>query len=109
MVTLTGQVEWQFQRLAAETGIRRLSGVSGLTNEITIKPRIEAADVRRKIEDALKRNAQVEADGIHIASLGDGRVALEGKVRDWRERDAVKRAAWSVAGVLTVDDRLQIT
>lgn len=107
-VTLTGQVEWQFQRIAAESGIRRLSGVAGLFNEITIKPRIDAADVERMIGDALKRNAEVEAQGIRVFSLGDGRVALEGSVHDWREREAVKRAAWSAPGVLAVDDRLKI-
>lgn len=107
-VTLTGQVEWQFQRSAAENEIRKLSGVAGLTNEIAIKPQVRPADVKRKIEDALKRSAEVEAKGIMVSSLGDGRVALEGKVHDWQERDAVKRAAWSAAGVLAVDDRLQI-
>jgi osmotically-inducible protein OsmY len=107
-VTLTGEVEWQFQRIAAEAGIRRLSGVTGVINEMTIKPQIDAANIQRKIEDALKRCAEVEAKGIHILSLGGGRVTLEGKVHDWRERDAVKRAAWSAAGVLFVDDRLEI-
>jgi len=107
-VTLSGQVDWQFQRQAAESGIRRLSGVAGLSNDITIKPQVEPGDVKRKIEEALKRSAEVEALGIHVSSLGGGRVALEGKVHDWQERDAVKRAAWSAAGVLSVDDRLQI-
>ena len=107
-VTLTGQVDWQFQRAAAETGVRKLSGVVGLTNDIRIKPQLELMDVKHKIENALKRSAEVEAAGIHVLSLGGGRVALEGKVHDWQERDAVKRAAWSAAGVLAVDDRLQI-
>lgn len=107
-VTLLGEVDWQFQREAAESGIRRLSGVAGVRNDITLKPRVQPTDVKRKIEDALKRSAEVEAAAIHISSLGNGKVALEGKVHDWQERDAVKRAAWSTAGVTSIEDRLQI-
>lgn len=107
-VTLLGEVGWQFQREAAESGIRRLSGVAGVRNDITLKPRVQPTDVKRKIEDALKRSAEVEAAAIHISSLGNGKVALEGKVHDWQERDAVKRAAWSTAGVTSIEDRLQI-
>lgn len=107
-VTLLGEVEWQFQRVAAESGIRRLSGVAGVINQITLKSRIEAKDVESKIEEALKRSAEIEARGIHVSSLGGGKVALEGKVHDWQEREAVKRAAWSAPGVLAIEDRLQI-
>ena len=108
-VTLLGEVEWQFQRVAAESGIRRLSGVAGVLNEIKIKQRVNTVDVKLKIEEALKRSAEVEAASIHVFSLGNGKVALEGKVHDWQEREAVKRAAWSTAGVISIDDRLQIT
>ena len=107
-VTLLGKVDWQFQRVAAESGIRRLSGVAGVLNEITLKPHPEPFDVKRKIEEALKRSAEVEAKSIQVTSLGDGKIALEGKVHDWQERDAVKRAAWSTAGVSAIEDRLQI-
>jgi osmotically-inducible protein OsmY len=107
-VTLLGEVEWQFQRVAAESGIRRLSGVAGVVNQITLKSRVEAKDVESKIEEALKRSAEIEARGIHVFSLGGGKVALEGKVHDWQEREAVKRAAWSAPGVLAIEDRLQI-
>ncbi len=108
-VSLSGQVDWQFQRAAAEAEIRRLSGVAGVINSMTIKPRVQAADVKRKIEDALKRYAEVEADGIRISVLGDGKVTLDGNVHDWRERDAIKRAAWSAPGVTMVEDRLMIS
>ncbi len=108
LVTLTGEVDWQFQRLAAESSIRRLSGVAGVVNAMTIKSRVKPADIKRRIENALKRSAEVEAQAIRVSSLGGGRVALEGRVHDWREREAVKRAAWSAAGVLAVDDRLDI-
>ncbi|MGZ5928717.1 MAG: BON domain-containing protein [Rhizomicrobium sp.] len=107
-VTLTGQVNWQFERAAAEAEIRRLSGVAGVINSITIRPRVEATDVKHRIEEALKRNAEVEAGGVRVSVLGGGKIALDGKVHDWRERDAVKRAAWSAAGVMAVEDRLAI-
>lgn len=107
-VTLTGQVNWQFERTAAEAEVRRLSGVAGVMNSITIRPRVEAADVKHKIEEALKRNAQVEAEQVRVSVLGGGKIALDGKVHDWQERDAVKRAAWSAAGVMAVEDRLSI-
>lgn len=107
-VTLLGAVDWQFQRVAAESGIRRLSGVAGVLNEITLKPGVNSGDVKRKIEDALKRSAEIEAASIRVSALGNGKVALEGKVHDWQERDAVKRAAWSTAGVTSIEDHLKI-
>lgn len=107
-VTLSGQLDWQFQRTAADAEIRRLSGVAGVINSITIKSHVQSADVKRKIEDALKRSAEVEAQGIRVSLLGDGKVALDGKVHDWHERDAVSLAAWSAPGVVSVDDRLTI-
>ncbi len=107
-VSLTGQVNWQFERAAAEAEVRRLSGVAGVMNSIAIRPRVEAADVKHKIEEALKRNAEVEAGGVRVLVLGGGKIALDGNVHDWRERDAVKRAAWSAAGVMAVEDRLAI-
>jgi len=107
-VTLTGQVDWQFQRGAAESEIRKLSGVAGVFNNITLKVRVQPGDVKRKIEDALKRSAEIEAQAISVSVLGDGKVALDGQVHDWQERDAVERAAWSAPGVTLVEDRLSI-
>ena len=107
-VTLTGQVDWQFQRTAAENEIRKLSGVAGVINSITIKSHVQSVDVKRKIEDALKRSAEVEAAGIRVSLLGNGKVALDGKVHDWKERDAVSRAAWSAPGVAEVHDLMTV-
>jgi osmotically-inducible protein OsmY len=107
-VTLTGEVDWQFQRIAAESQIRRLSGVAGLMNSITIKPHAQTADIKTKIEEALKRSAEVEARNIRVSRIGDTRIALEGTVHDWQEREAVTNAAWSAPGVLSVEDRLTI-
>jgi len=106
-VTLGGEVEWQFQRMGAETAVRKLSGVIGVTNQITIGPRIDATNVKHRIEDALKRIAELEADGIQVAVTG-GKVTLEGKVRAWHERGVAERAAWAAPGVITVEDRLTI-
>lgn len=107
-VTLSGQVGWQYQKSAAEDQIRKLSGVLGIVNNLTIKPRVQSADIKRKIEDAFRRQAEIESQGIRVSVLDGGRVALEGSVHDWHERTAAERAAWSAPGVMAVDDRLTI-
>jgi osmotically-inducible protein OsmY len=107
-VHLEGEVNWQFQRQAAEADVRKLSGVVGVTNNITLKQTVQTPDVRKRIEDALKRHAEVEAAKISINVLGNGSVKLEGKVDSWDERRAVERAVWSAPGVRTVDDRISI-
>ncbi len=108
-VGLSGAVEWQYQRTAAEAEIRRLSGVVGVVNSITIKPRVAAADVKRKIEGALRRHAELEAQGIRVSVEDGGHVALEGHVHDWRQREAARQAAWSAPGVTRVDDHLLVS
>ena len=79
-VTLEGEVNWQFQRSSAEADIRKLSGVVGVSNGITLKPSVQAPDVRKRIEDALKRCAEVEARQITINVRDNGAVRLDGKV-----------------------------
>lgn len=107
-VSLSGEVYWRYQSVEAEHLVRRLSGVQGVINSISVKPCAQISDVKRKIEAALRRHAQVNAEQIMV-SLEDGRaVTLEGSVRDWQEREAVERAAWSAPGVTRVVDRLQI-
>jgi osmotically-inducible protein OsmY len=106
-VTLTGTVDWHFQRVAAEDAIRKLSYITGVGNRIEIRIRASVADVKKKIEEALKRNAETEARRITV-SVTDGTVRLEGRVDNWSERQAVENAAWSVSGVLRVDDRLTL-
>jgi osmotically-inducible protein OsmY len=108
-INLSGQVDWQFQRSAAEVEVRRLSGVVGVINSITIKPRVKPVDVKRKIEAALKRHAEVEAQDIRVTVEEGGRVGLEGVIHDWREREAILDAAWSAPGVERVDDRMQLS
>jgi osmotically-inducible protein OsmY len=107
-VHLEGEVNWQFQRQAAEADVRKLSGVVGVTNNITLKQTVQTPDVRKRIEDALKRHAEVEAAKISINVLSNGSVKLEGKVDSWDERRAVERAVWSAPGVRAVDDRISI-
>jgi osmotically-inducible protein OsmY len=107
-VTLSGAVDWCYQRKAAEYDVRRLSGVHGVINNIEIKPHAAAYDVQGKIEDALKRHAEVEAKAIRVTVHDNERVLLEGKVGSWNERYAVENAAWSAAGVKSVDDRITV-
>lgn len=107
-VTLTGLVDWQFQKNAAEDAVRKLSVVIGVVNNIAIKPAVVASDIKKKIEDALTRRARVEASTIRVDVQDRNRVKLVGKVQSWEERDAVEDAAWSVAGVQWVDDHLRI-
>lgn len=107
-ITLSGQVTWYFQRTAAESQVRKLSGVSGVINNITLVPQVNVADVRQRIVSALKRNAEVEADRIHVDVRENGVVKVEGVVDDWDERQAVERAVWSAPGVHSVDAQLRI-
>jgi osmotically-inducible protein OsmY len=106
-VTLTGELEWQYQRMAAEQAVRPLQGVRGVNNAITVKPRVQAADIKRRIEAALERQADLEADKIRVTVDGE-KVKLEGKVRAWFERDTIERAAWAAPGVKSVEDRITV-
>lgn len=106
-VTLSGEVNWGYQRLEAENAVRKLSGVTGLTNSITVRSVAKAPDVKERIERALKRNADMEANSIQVSVAG-GKVTLEGKVRAWYERDLAERTAWAAPGVTAVEDRISI-
>jgi osmotically-inducible protein OsmY len=107
-VTLKGTVEWQYQKNEAERVVRRLTGVKGVTNLITVKPRVSASDLKRKIEQALVRNAEIDADRISVEVDGN-KVILKGTVRSWAERHQAELAAWSAPGVLSVDNRITIS
>jgi osmotically-inducible protein OsmY len=106
-ITLTGEVEWYYQRVSAENAVRKLSGVIGVTNMISVRPHIDASDIRQRIEDALRRNAAIEAGAIRVAVSG-GKVTLEGRVHTWHERGVAERAAWAAPGVSVVEDHLTI-
>jgi osmotically-inducible protein OsmY len=107
-VTLSGEVDWNYQKSAAEYDVHRLLSVVGITNEIKIKPRVEAYEVREKIAKALKRVAPFDAAGISIQTDG-GKVTLGGNLQNWYERDLVETAAWSVPGVTQVHDKIALT
>jgi len=106
-VTLDGVVDWRFQREAAESAVRQLSGVVGLSNLIEVKPNVAPRDIKQKILDALKRNAELEADAIRV-NVTEGNVVLEGNVKAWYERGIAEQAAWSAPGVKAVLDHLAI-
>jgi len=106
-LTLTGKVEWQYQKEAAAYAVHDLAGVTGISNLIEIAPRVSATDVRKRIEDAFKRDANIEAQGVRV-EVSDGSVTLKGKVRTWSERRAAERAAWSAPGIKTLNDHLSI-
>ncbi|HTX50630.1 MAG TPA: BON domain-containing protein [Caulobacteraceae bacterium] len=106
-VVLTGVVDWDYQRRSAESDVRNLAGVKGVTNAITLKPRATPADIARRISDALKREAEIDAARVQV-SVVDGKARLEGQVHTWFERDVLERAAWSAPGVRDVEDHVKI-
>lgn len=107
-VLLTGMLDWNYQRELAEEDVRKLGGVVGVINNISLRQTAQAIDVKQHITNALKRHAEVEASRVKISVHDGGTVSLEGDVDNWDERQAVVRAAWSAAGVHGVDDRLRI-
>jgi len=106
-VWLEGEVEWPHEKAAAERAIRYLTGVRGVTNSLYSKSRAFAPDIRKRIEDALTRNAEADAKGISVET-SDGTVTLRGTVRSWAERADAERAAWAAPGVTQVNDQLVV-
>jgi osmotically-inducible protein OsmY len=107
-VTLEGDAEWQYQREQAEAAVRRIRGIKGVVNSIRLQPKVPVAAVKRMIEDALKRSAEVDAQNIAVEAEGD-KVILKGRVRSWAERQEAERAAWRAPGVRRVEDEITIS
>jgi osmotically-inducible protein OsmY len=107
-VTLEGEVEWQYQRQTAESAVRRIKGVKGVSNLVQLRPRTEPSEIKRKIMDAFRRNAEVDANRIVVETRGS-EVILKGTVRSWIEREEAERVAWSAPGVTKVIDEIVIS
>jgi len=106
-ITLTGHVEWQYQKKAAESVVRPLTGVKGITNNIVVKPRETQAAVKENIHAALDRNAALKAKEIRVTVDGST-VTLEGTVSSWAEKQAAESAAWLAPGVTRVNNNLVV-
>ena len=106
-VTLEGNLEWNFQRENVEGAVRGLRGIMAVNNQIKITPRVKPAEIKHMIEDAFRRSAAIDANGISIRADG-GEVVLTGKVRTWSERVQAQQTAWSAPGVTQVKNELAI-
>jgi osmotically-inducible protein OsmY len=107
-VTLEGKVEWQYQKNTAENAVRRIKGVKGVSNLIQLKPRAQPSEIKRKIQEAFRRNAEIDANRITVEANGS-EVILKGAVRSWIEREEAERAAWAAPGVTKVEDRIVVS
>src|ERR1051325_8594160 len=105
LLTLEGDVDWHYQKRAAEESVHFLRGVRGIYNQIAVKPHVYVRDVKAKIEAALRRSAEVDAKRV-IVEAGDGSITLRGQVRSWAEHDDAIVAAWAAPGVTKVVDHL---
>ena len=106
-VTLEGELEWWYQKKAAESAVENVIGVIGVSNLISIKPRLDGAEIEQNIESAFKRSAVIDAEAIEVETSGNS-VILRGKVRNHAEKEAAESTAWAAPGVYDVDNQLTV-
>jgi osmotically-inducible protein OsmY len=107
-ITLKGEVEWQYQKEEAERAVRPLWGVKGVSNLIVVKPQASPTDLKKKIEDALVRSAEVDADNVTVEVQGS-KAILKGKVRSWAEKEEAERTTWLAPGITSVDNQIKVS
>jgi osmotically-inducible protein OsmY len=107
-ITLEGNVEWHFMRERAEHAVRRVGGVTEVINSIVVQPTVKPSDIQRRIENAFRRSAQIDAEQISVEARG-GEVTLRGKVHSWSERQEAQQSAWSAPGVTRVNNFITIS
>jgi osmotically-inducible protein OsmY len=106
-LTLNGEVEWWYQKNAAEQVVQHLAGVKGVSNLITLKPKVITAEVETAIKSAFQRNALLDAEQIHVETAGS-KVILRGIVRNFAELEEAERVAWAAPGVFSIDNQLTV-
>jgi osmotically-inducible protein OsmY len=106
-VTLEGTVDWEYQKSLAKSAVKKLKGVTGVTNKIEVKPKVTPQEVKGKIEEALRRSAELDARRITVKVEGST-VKLYGGVSSWAEREEAERAAWSAPGTTMVENHILV-
>jgi osmotically-inducible protein OsmY len=107
-VTLSGNVKLPHEKSAAEDAVEYIAGVKGVTNSIMLEPSPASSTMKQSIEQALKRDAELDATHIRVSADG-GRVTLEGTVGSWNERAEADTTAWNAPGVFRVDNHLAVS
>lgn len=107
IVTLDGEVEWDFQRTAVRSALENLTGVKGIINNLRVVPKLTASEIKQKINAAFHRNATIDAEKIRVETSGN-KVTLSGKVRSWMEKNEAENTAWLAPGVERVENKIEI-